>query len=575
MPPPVYHAQAEPDFNPAMSTERATGGFTNYRFFLPGANAEFYQPVYDSDNPRPTVFRPFPCRSFSDPYNSFEPYRKDPGGRNYFGFWRVRIPTAWKIGNPSTSFFMHNPFGGSVYDPRLTPLSILCRAIMYAVKKGQGKAKEWASMTVRRPFNPDPQTLLEWDGMMDGEAATRALLSHGTDICLMQGAILLHGGEPTPPGQPPIGWGKDNKTCVFGITSGCDALMLDQLNAEVPNYRGDPANFEARYVDGDPVALESGRYLYVYPKTGDPRKAQYQSQPTQDAFANTQGATTTQRSRGAKKRDDIGYGCHFEKSFQGRTASLAGAREMVRDKWIHWQELLWFPTQVEQAHMLGNILPAAALVYAFAGEHDEWLSPEVRSKAVARVSAQVPAAPPGQYAPPAQYQQPYPPMGGYAPPPPGGGYAPPPAPGQYAPPPGQYAPPPAAEPAFGDPWAPPANPQAPPPPTHQHHQGAAAADPFGGGAVADPGLPAPPALPDAGAFPASPFDAGFDAALAAGGVPHDQQAPIPPSYPMGAPMPPPLPSASESAFGFDPMQSQSGGTAAALAAAKAKMGIVG
>lgn len=400
---------------------------SSYRFFLPSAKVHFVKPVYDKDKKPVTVFRPFPCRSFSDGNNSFEPYRVDPGGRNHFGWWLQRVWVAWNVGKPATSFIVHDPAWG-VFDIRLTPLNLLARAIGYAVKKGQGKATEWAQM-LKRPWEPTDRMLLEWSGLKDGARGEGAALTNPKELYLMQGIVPMLGGKVTfSRTQTMPGWGK-NDTCVFGLTAGAGKRMLELLSAEKDGFRGHPADFENRYVEGDPVSVEGGRYLYVYPKGGDPRQARMQSSPV-DMLAQMSAAGRGGKG-GAEEKDEVGFDCHFEPTFQGNPAALSGKvhREMVRDKWQHWNPvydhtgkvidpgILWYPTYVEQAQILGRIFPAAALEYAFYGEHNDWLTPEIRAAAVQARSASVPAAPPA-FTPPQTTQttqQPFNPFDGVVP----------------------------------------------------------------------------------------------------------------------------------------------------------------
>lgn len=574
----VYQPQAEPEYTSAVSTESSRTSYSSYKFFKVGFDEkiDFRKPTFDIRHPTVTVFRPFPCRSFSDPNNGFEPYRKDPAGKNFFGHWLCRIQVAWNVGSPSTSFIVHDPFSTRQFDARLTPLSILFRAIKHAVKRGQGKGKEWGQQALRRPFDVDAQTLLEWDGMTEGGEQERALITPVKELFLMQGAILQLGGEPTEPGKAPIGWG-DNPTCVFALTGGVGEQMVNLLNTETENYRGDPGNFEARYVDGDPVSLTTGRYLYVYPKVGDPRKQQYISQPTDDAFAYT-GAAAGSNSGKKKSKEDIGFGCHFQRDYQGRAASLAPMADgwnhspnaaMIRHKWLHWREILYCPSLAEQAAILGGIMPAAALCYAFEGEHNEWLTPEIRAKAKELRSASVPAAPPTGYA-----QQNPGGFGGYP-----GAY-----PGGYQTSPAGYNPQPQAgynpqQPAADNPFGVPPVPagfQAPPAPLNTDpHPG----DPFGAKMAADPALSAPPV--DAGfsplpsgqqkQLPTSSLDGMFGAMMDAANQRDAANAPSNPTADSAPPPPPPPPPGGPGGtFGFD--QPPSGtSTAAMLAAAKAKM----
>jgi hypothetical protein len=403
-----YVPLMEPGYDQSVDTA-ASGGSSSYMLFLPAVQAQldFRKPIYDKKRGLVTVFRPFPCRSFSDPDNSFEPYRKDSGGRNHFGWWMKRVHVAWNVGRPATTFIVHNEKWG-IFDPRLTPLATLHRAIKFAVKKGQGKASEWAQ-TLVRPFEPEAKTVLEWSGLTEGGDNTGAVITPPKELFLMQGMIPMLGGEVMfGPNKTIPGWG-NNPTCVFGLTTGAGNTLVNLASLETPNYRGDPGNFEARYVHGDLVSPDSGRFIYVYPKGADPTQGRYQSQPIGAEILDQQAEAGGRGDGGAKARQEVGFDVRLEKDFQGLKAVMASEkhRAMMRKKWKHWDEqkdkagqvrdpgILWYPTYVEQARILSRIIPAEALYYAFSGQHNDWLDEDTKKRAKATLTAgyQPPAAP--------------------------------------------------------------------------------------------------------------------------------------------------------------------------------------
>lgn len=414
--PPTNHVQlVEPGYDESVDSY-ATESRTSYRFFKPeyGDKAAFYKPKYDKKRKPLTVFRPFPCASFTKPGVEFEPYRKDPGGRNFLGWWLKRLYVAWNVGNPAISFIVHDPRTGP-YDGRITPLGVLNRAVRYAVKKGQGKADNWQAFVRPQHVEPGDKALLKWTGMLDGAQGKGAALDGAKELYLMQGMLLVDDSQKTYlDGKAPIGWGS-NPTCVFGLTQGAGAELMKLINTEVENFRGDPANFEARYVNGDPVGPMSGRFIYVYPKGGDPRQPRYQSDPTEvDPTEFTGGGRD-----GEKKKEEVGFSCHLEKNYERIPAAMSRPQQMqeMHSHWIHWDDvrdtegrvvkhgLLHYPTYAEQAQILGRVFPADMLEYAFYGEHSDWLTEDILRKARAARTASVPAAPPtssaAAYTPPA------------------------------------------------------------------------------------------------------------------------------------------------------------------------------
>jgi hypothetical protein len=400
---PVYEPSQEPGYAAEYSTA-APGGQSQYRILKPSvaASIDIRKPQYDRRSLGATVFRPFPCRSFSKPNEEFEPYRKDVGGNNFFGYWIRQLQVAWNIGNPATTFIVQPPDNSGVaFDQRTTPLSVLYRAINNAVKRGQGRGDNWASAT--RAFNPSAEMVLRWSGALDGEQDKGKSLSWPQTIYAMQGFIPVLGGKylgDQPGGMP--GWHGD-KPCVFLVTAGVGKTLLEAFNAETPGFRGDPADFESRYVNGDPVSVNSGRWIVVYPKGGDPRTKLQRSNPAFSGIpmspATFSAGAAPAAAKGGKDKDEIGFDAHIEKissvdGLIGMPANLSDPAtiKMVRRKWRHWNDILHFPSDIEQAQILASIFPAAMLVYAFEGEHPQWLTDDVRKRAAIELGAQLPNA---------------------------------------------------------------------------------------------------------------------------------------------------------------------------------------
>lgn len=401
--PPAFVPLVAPDYSSSGDSTATASRGSSYLLFKPhvGDSCRFFKPAYDKVKKPLTVFRPFPCRSFSKP-NEFEPYRRDAGGTDRLGFWIKRLYVAWNVGRPATTFIVHNPDRDGVYDSRMNPLSVLSDAVHHAVKKGQGKASEWGDM-IKRPYEPEAKTVLEWSGYREGSARGGASLRAPSELFLMQGMVLRLDTDMLGANKEIPGWRGCNYTCVFGLTSGVGHKLLNQLNLEKEGFRGNPADFENRFVNGDPVSLSSGRFLYIYPLGGDPRKAQ-QAESISDIY----GHNRSQQDNKSGGKDEAGFDIHMEKFYGAKfPASIPQQyHEVVYSKWRHWDELrrpdgeigdrgiLWYPNYVEQAQLLGRIFPADMLEYAFFGGHSDWLTQEIREKAVAARKASVPAAPP-------------------------------------------------------------------------------------------------------------------------------------------------------------------------------------
>lgn len=409
MPAPVsFQPLVEPEYDSSVDST-ATEQRGSFKFFK-GEHSDkivFVKPKYSTDKKPLTVFRPFPCRSFRNP-KGFEPYRKDPGGKNFLGYWVKRLQVVMNVGNPGISYICHNPKDG-MFDDRLHPYGVIQRAVRYAVKKGQGKADNWQAFLGRPPeVEPDAAATLKWTGMLEGGKGKGAVLPRATELFLMQGMLLVDDSKKTfGDGKAPIGWG-ENPTCVFGLTQGVGNHLMKLLNEENESFRGAPDDFEKRYKNGDPVSPETGRFIYVYPKGGDPRQGQYQSAPVDvDPYSQTGGGH--RGGGGGDKKEEVGFSCHLDTKYEKTSAVMKQDQQkaMLLQKWMHWDDaydatgrkvvsgLLHYPSYAEQAQMLARVLPADMIVYAFYGEHNEWLTPELRKKAVESRSVPVQGISPG------------------------------------------------------------------------------------------------------------------------------------------------------------------------------------
>jgi hypothetical protein len=389
-----------PGFNAGVDT--AAPSFAgSYKLFKPEFESmiDVRKPAYDKKNPTATVIRIYPCKAYDEANPGFEPYRIDPGGKCFPGYWYQRLHVAANIGKPGVTFALHNPNDKTrIFDPRSSPLGLLFNAVKSAINKGKGK-DSWAN-ALRSTFTPASSELLSWDGMMDGSNGKSANLTRPTEIFMFQGYVPQIGGKPTwdGPGKMPPGWGKDTKSCVFILSSGAGTKFLKLIQQENLNFRGDPSDFENRYVNGDIVSVDSGRFLYVYPYGGDPRVSRTQGlQPGYDPLSRTH-ANTPGGGFGGHQEDDeerIGYDMHFDKTFQNQPSTLNTPEkiDMVRSKWLYWEDILWFPSELEQVQLMAKGLPASMFEYAFAGERHEWLTEEILTAAHASRSASVPSAP--------------------------------------------------------------------------------------------------------------------------------------------------------------------------------------
>ena len=330
--------------------------------FKPGVNAEARKPSYKGTL---TVFRPFPCLSYEDPNNSFEPYRVDPEGRAHFGPWIRRYDCAWGVGNNPQTFLLHDPSAHSLPpDKYHSPLGVLYRAVEDACKKGH-------------------PLISEWQPLREGGVGRGKKLTPPSELYLMQGIIMVIDSKPQfGQGKIPIGWGAKGPTCFLMVSKALGQRILELCDQENANFKGDKRNFEARYANGDVVSPETGRYIYIFQKGHDPREkfnatASMSSGPVD--LDTTMDPNAVRSGSGGSRELDAGYDAYMDKTYGNISAALAkdNQKDMIRSKWLFWKDALWFPTYQEQAKILWGQFPKSACVYAWKDHNPTWISPEM------------------------------------------------------------------------------------------------------------------------------------------------------------------------------------------------------
>jgi len=310
-----------------------------------------------------TVFRPYPCVSFQNPETEFEPYRiVHPDGRNRFSDFIRRYPCAWGIGQNATTFLMKKTH--RLYDVWTSPLGILYKAIENACRKGEAKDPRWYP--------------LRESGMNRGKA-----LRPPSDLYLMQGILLRHDKtEFAGKGQIPLGWNK-NPTFILMLSMDAGKVLADELNKEKEGFAGSPVDFESRYVHGDPVSPLNGRFMHFWERGSAPpsRGNSYTSKPTQQTSSFEEGlsgdGSDAAVGGASKEMPKKGFDLEMTTHYGGRIANFNKAGEdQIRSHWQHWDDILYFPTEVEQAHILSRCFPATAIIYAFESVNRDWISDE-------------------------------------------------------------------------------------------------------------------------------------------------------------------------------------------------------
>ncbi len=360
--------------------QAAVGHGSNRNFGMhilkPGVNGVVKKPSWNGTT---TVFRPFPCLSYTPPHTDFEPFRVDPGGQNAFGPWIRKYDCAWNVGvgTGKITFLMSDPASrGPAYDPFKTPLGVLYSSIEHACK------------------NKHPNTA-EWQQLREGGQNRSKDLTPPSELYLCQGVIMVIDSKPQyGQGKIPIGWKGDGPTCFFAMSKGLGEKLVAECNKQVEGYKGDPGDFEARYVNGDVVSPMSGRFIYIFQKGHDPRN-KFTSQPTQgsvQSWADVAGggdAGAVGGGGGGGNSELKGFDLYLDKTLAGMSANFSQPHQMdkIRQKWCWWRDSLFFPTLPEQAKMLWDVFPKSACMYAWEKYHG-WIDAEMRSQFANAVTIQ-------------------------------------------------------------------------------------------------------------------------------------------------------------------------------------------
>jgi len=434
-------------------------------FFLAATGYRTQSLSYDTHG---TTLRLLPGVEFDDDGNRcWAPYRVTDSQLG-FGDWIRRYTAVWRAGatgGQKVSFITHDPA-----DPACGPDAemqspgfILWSEINRAVKAKQDRGG--------------------WAGLLQGGSGRAEELPRPTPVYVAYGALVQRGGKDFTNDRgsirPPRGLveGEDIPVVFMKRTAG--EALLRELNREVEGYAGDPEDFAARYLHGDPVALSSGKFVHFYRKQDGPpgERQQQQGQGAPAAFA------PVAAGGGGQGRTEAGYDVVLWDSYAGIPARLDAFEPYLRQKLQPFDDILSFPTYEEQAQLLADKFPPDVIEYAWR-DHPEWIPDSVREKARAMSQTHVavggygmPPQPGADYQPPQPQQPTTPPVSGVW----GGG-------GQSPIPQGQTAPP----------AAPQTPPQAPtggfqPQPAQQQQP----QQPQSAGPVTDPGLAA-------GGFPAGP-----------------------------------------------------------------------
>lgn len=327
---------------------------------LPGL--EYCRPSW---NNKETIIRILPGL---DPDNrtskTFDAFRvSDELGR--YGTWQCCYEAVRKFGDPGVTFLLHDNSNPRYNAYQMNPCWILYRSIKEACERGQGKA--------------------EWFPLLQGKDKSGASLNKPTELLLVQAAIFRHDSKDQFEGSRlPFGLNKLDPTVVFEFSKSSADRLFEVIDERIEGWVGDDDD-PTQFKWGDPVAIADGAFVHIYEFGTDLTAARGLTKKAASLAAMYQSKPTSQGHGGFGGRKQIGYDCHLTKTLDGGPddvpAHFIGLEDIIRGKVRHWDDILEFMTDEEQAHLINPLFPASAIMYAFR-DHKEWILDETRRAAV-------------------------------------------------------------------------------------------------------------------------------------------------------------------------------------------------
>lgn len=332
----------------------ASQGRDRGNYLVKSGRARVERPSYDDGG---TTVRILPQRSPDDP-RVWDPYRFSTRPLD-FGDWIRKYPVCRNYGVPDpVTFILYDPSDPTISRDYVqnTPGGLLYYAISRAVRSGQEQPG--------------------WGALLSGGPGRSAPLSEPTEVYLLQCFVMQSRWDKC---VPPRGMRPEDRAIVLELTRNTGQTLLAEFDKVKQDYDGPQDDWEAMMVHGDPVSLRHGRFVTFYNLNRDPRRVTHAGQP--------QGATNASRDwfsashgTGTQREERAGYGVYIEPTFDGMSADLSQYESVVATKVQPWDEILYFPTLEEQAHLLADRFPPNAILYAWR-DHPEWIPESVRRRA--------------------------------------------------------------------------------------------------------------------------------------------------------------------------------------------------
>jgi hypothetical protein len=311
---------------------------------------ELWRPDFSG---KPNVIRIYPGLNPDNP-TVFDPWRFSTRADDY-GQWFFPVVVAnvsCQASGVGRSWVLCHPLDNR-YDMSRNPLVLMRKAVKMALDQKQPFAVNWLSL-------------------IQGGQGRGAELADPKESWLVQVALIEHKGNVY---NPPRGGGSDDDTVFMLLPISAVTSVKSAMDQRKPEFRGDPDDIAGHFANGDPIAIEDGCFVVLFPRGKDPRNAPQ----------NLGGFGQSRDGRGGG-RDIIGYDCFLTKEWNGISANLSGYEDIVRSHVKNWEDVIHFPTDEEQVRYLEQVFRPYPdlLVYALEDVYGSVMDPSIRREGALR-----------------------------------------------------------------------------------------------------------------------------------------------------------------------------------------------
>lgn len=303
---------------------------------------------------KPNIFRIYPGLNPDNP-SEFDPWRFNTGPDSY-GQWFYPVVIAnvsCQASGQGRSWVMADPHD-STYDMTRNPLVLMRNAVKSA-------------LTQKLPFS------LNWLSLTQGGPGRGAELDAPKESWLIQVALMEQKGKVY---NPPKGGGENDNTVFLMLTTSAVSALKSAMDVRKVDFRGDPEDIASHFENGDPIALNDGAFVVIFPKGQDPREAHSRS-----------GGFGGSRDSGSRDDRAKGYDAYLLKDYNGISANLSDFEDIVRQHVKNWEDVVHLPSNQEQVKYLEQVYRPFSdlLVYALDDAYGSFLDPSIRQEGLIKL----------------------------------------------------------------------------------------------------------------------------------------------------------------------------------------------